>query len=82
MKDVKPHEIASMVTMQMHKEFTQNRIKEQINIAIRFARISLYYKYNKPKITNGLLSNLGSFLKSRYERVGDMADLEEAIQVT
>lgn len=81
MKDVEPHEIASKVAITMYKEFTRNGIKEQIDMAISFAQISIRYKHNKHEITNGLLSNLGVFLESRYERVGDMADLEEAIQV-
>ena len=56
-------------------------MKEQIDKAISFAQISLRYEHNKPEITNSLLSNLGVFLGSRYKRIGDMTDLEEAIQV-
>jgi tetratricopeptide (TPR) repeat protein len=81
MKDVEPYKIASMVATTMYKEFTQSGIKEQIDIAIGFAQISLRYEHNKSEITNGLLGNLGVFLGSRYKRTGDMADLEEAIQV-
>lgn len=82
MKDAKPHEIALTFSVMMYKEFTQNRIKERIDTAIQFARISLRYKRNEPEITNRLLNNLGVFLVERYERAGDIADLEEAIQVT
>jgi hypothetical protein len=45
-KDVKPHEIASMVAITIYKEFTRNRIKEQIDTAISFAQMSLCYKHN------------------------------------
>src|SRR6266480_680171 len=82
MKDVEPHEIASMIAITMYEEFNRNGIKEQIDTAISFAQMSLRYEHNKPEITNGLLSNLGVFLESRYERMGDIADLKEAIQVT
>jgi tetratricopeptide (TPR) repeat protein len=81
MKDIEPHKIASMFAITMYEEFTRNGIKEQIDTAISFAQISLRYEHNNPEITNSLLNNLGVFLESRYERVGDMADLEEAIQV-
>ena len=78
-KDVEPHEIASMFAITMYEEFTRSRIKEQIDAAISFAQMSLCYEHTE--ITNSLLSNLGVFLESRYERVGDMVDLEKAIQV-
>ncbi|KAH8777267.1 hypothetical protein BGZ57DRAFT_761652 [Hyaloscypha finlandica] len=80
-RDNEPYKIASIVANIIYKKFIRNGIKEQINIAISFAHISLYYKYNNPEITNRLLSNLGVFLGSRYKRTGDINDLEEAIQV-
>src|SRR5580700_7246426 len=80
-RDDEPYEIASMVAIMMYEEFIQNGIKEQIDMAISFAQISLRYEHNNPEITNSLLSNLGVFLGSRYKRTGDMTDLEEAIQV-
>jgi hypothetical protein len=40
-KDVEPHEIALIVAITMYKEFTRNGIKEQIDIAISFAQMSL-----------------------------------------
>lgn len=43
--------------------------------------MSLRYKHNKLKITNRLLDILKVFLESRYERVGDIADLKKAIRV-
>ena len=81
MKDVEPHEIASMIAITMYEEFTRNGIKEQIDTAISFAQMSLRYEHNKPEITNSLMSNLAVFLNCRYNRTGDMADLEEAIQI-
>lgn len=74
MKDVEPQEITSKATITMYKEFTWDRIKEKIDIAITFARIFLRFEHNKPEITNRLLSNLGVFLESWYGQVGDMAD--------
>ena len=81
MKYIEPYKIASMVAIKMYEEFTQNETEEQIDTAISFAQMSLLYEHNKPEITNSLLSNLGIFLESRYERTRDMADLEKAIQV-
>ena len=82
MRDEEPYEIASMVAIMMYEKFIRYGIKEQIDMAISFAQISLRYEHNRPEITNRLLGNLGTFLGSRYERTGDMADLEEAIQIT
>ena len=79
--DDEPYEIASTVASMMYEEFKRNGIKEQIDMAISFAQISLRYEHHKPEITNRLLSNLGALLGSRYERTRDMTDLEEAIQI-
>jgi len=79
--DDEPYEIASTVASMMYEEFKRNGIKEQIDMAISFAQISLRYEHHKPEITNRLLSNLGALLGSRYERTREIIDLEEAIQV-
>ncbi|KFZ23764.1 hypothetical protein V502_01755 [Pseudogymnoascus sp. VKM F-4520 (FW-2644)] len=81
LKDTEPHQIASLFAITMYEKFTRSGIKQQIDTAISFAQMSLHYEHNEPEVTNGLLSNLGVFLESRYERTGDIADLEEAIQV-
>ncbi|KAH8776013.1 CHAT domain-containing protein [Hyaloscypha sp. PMI_1271] len=81
MKDAEPYEIAWKVSVTMYKQFTQSGNKEEIDMAVSFARMALFYDYNKPDITNRLLNYLGQCLGSRYEQTGDMADLEMAIQV-
>lgn len=81
MKDIEPYVIASKAALTIYKEFTRSGMKEQIDTAINLTHLSLRYEHNRPEITNGLLSNLGVFLESRYKLVGDMADLEKAIQV-
>ena len=67
MKDAEPYEIAWKVLVTMYKQFTQSRNEEEIDMAVSFARMALFYDYNKPDITNRLLNYLGQCLGSRYE---------------
>ena len=47
MKDAEPYEIAWKVSVTMYKQFTQSRNEEEIDMAVSFARMALFYDYYK-----------------------------------
>ena len=79
--DVPPYATALYIAKIGYNNFLQNGAKDQIDAAVKFGRISLRYDHRTSQSTGSLQNNLGVFLEARYERTGDMADLEEAIQV-
>ncbi|CAF9931585.1 MAG: hypothetical protein GOMPHAMPRED_005962 [Gomphillus americanus] len=81
LEDVPPYATALYIAKIGYQNFLQNGAKDQIDAAIKFARISLRYDHRTSASTGSLQNNLGVFLEARFERTGDMADLEEAIQI-
>ncbi|KAN0071674.1 CHAT domain containing protein [Elaphomyces granulatus] len=63
-----------------YERHVQSGSIEDIDIAIGFAKLGIYWTANDNPSLIEWLNNLGIFLESRYERTGEMKDLEEAIQ--
>jgi CHAT domain-containing protein len=75
------NKVAMMVAIAMYKEFCNTGIKEQIDTAVRFARLALDYTADEDDEKAGLLSNLGVMLGKRYERTSKIEDLKEPISM-
>ncbi|RSL93027.1 hypothetical protein CDV31_014880 [Fusarium ambrosium] len=69
------------LAIQTYEKFHKSGDISAIDIAIEAAqlRLTVILDTSSPRI--GHLNNFGVFLESRYERTGDMADLEEAIRM-
>jgi hypothetical protein len=73
-------DMAMTVAISMYEEFRKTGDEGYINAAVHFARLTLCYPCNEPASRTARLNNLGVMLESRYERMGEMSDLEEAIK--
>jgi tetratricopeptide (TPR) repeat protein len=71
--------IASMLAKTMYELYEQTESKEHIDIAVHFAQLSLHCTRRGDESEASRLNNLGVILGRRYERTGEMVDLEKAI---